>query len=171
MNRSLTLTSRVEPRVSLRAAAPGDLDDLRAWKNANKAGFFFQGDITPEMQKEWYAGYLARPDDFMFVVERDGAKIGCMGLRAAGGAVDVYNIIAAPGGAGKGLMTAAMALMCSYAAAEYGRNIGCLVLKKNPAVSYYQRCGFSVVADGGDHHVFKLDWTRLKPAPYDVAEK
>ena len=123
------------------------------------------------MQETWYAGYQARPNDFMFVVEHDGAKIGCMGFRAEGGAVDAYNIIAAPGGAGKGLMKEAMALMCSYAAAEYSRNIGCLVLKDNPATGFYRACGFSVIGDGGDHHVFKLVWSKNLPVPYDVSEK
>lgn len=172
MNRALTLTARAEPRVRLRSAGPGDLDDLRAWKNANKAGFFFQGEITPEMQAKWFDGYRARPGDFMFVVEHGGAKAGCMGFRVeAGGAVDAYNIIAAPAGAGKGLMKAAMAVMCSYAAAAFTKDIGCRVLKGNPAVGYYQACGFDIVGDGGDHHVFKLDWTRFSPVGYDVAEE
>lgn len=170
MNRPLTLTARSEPRVTLRAAAPGDLEDLRAWKNANKAGFFFQKEITPEMQKEWYASYLKRPDDHMFIVEHEGKKAGCMAFRAEGGAVDAYNIIASPEGAGKGLMKAAMALMCSYAAEKYTRNIGCLVLKDNPAVGYYRACGFSVIGDGGDHRVFKLVWSKKLPVPYDVSE-
>jgi RimJ/RimL family protein N-acetyltransferase len=94
-----------------------------------------------------------------------------MGFRAESGAVDVYNIIGAPAAAGKGLMKAAMALMCSYAADKYTRNIGCLVLKNNPAVGYYKACGFSIIGDGGDHHVFKLVWSSKLPAPYDVSEK
>ena len=163
-------SARAEPRVVLRAAAPADLEDLRAWKNANKAGFFFQGEITAGMQKDWYAAYLKRPDDFMFVVEHEGRKAGCMGFRAESGAVDVYNIIGAPESAGKGLMKAAMALMCSYAAEKYTRNIGCLVLKNNPAVGYYRACGFTVIGDGGNHHVFKLVWSKKLPVAYDVSE-
>lgn len=170
MNRPLVLTARTEPRVRLRAAGPGDLEDLRVWKNANKAGFFFQKEITPEMQKEWYAAYLKRPDDYMFIVEGGGVKAGCMAFRAESGAVDAYNIIASPEGAGKGLMKAAMAVMCSYAAEKYTRNIGCLVLKNNPAIGYYRACGFAVIGDGGDHHVFKLVWSKKLPVAYDVSE-
>lgn len=171
MNRPLVLTAKTEPRVRLRAAGPGDLEDLRLWKNANKAGFFFKGEITPEMQRKWFEGYLSRPKDFMFMAEHAGAKAGCMAFRVLdGGSVDAYNIIGAPGAGGKGLMKAAMALMCSYAAAEFGRDIGCLVLKDNPAVGYYERCGFKIAGDGGDHHVMKLDWTRFTPVPYDAAE-
>jgi RimJ/RimL family protein N-acetyltransferase len=171
MNRNLVVTSRATPRVSLRAAAPGDLEDLRAWKNANKAGFFFKDEITPAMQKAWYEGYLARPDDFMFLVEHEGRKVGCLGFRLLGtGEADAYNIIAAPGAAGKGLMGPAMALLCSYAS-KRTKDIGCRVLKDNPAVGYYERCGFKIVGDAGDHHVFKLDWSRFVPVEYEISEK
>ena len=172
MNKTLVVTARNEPRVSLRAAESRDLEDLRAWKNANKAGFFFQDEITPQMQKTWYESYLSRPNDFMFIVEHGEVKIGCMAFRvSAAGDADAYNIIAAPGGAGKGLMKAAMTLMCSYIAATRTKDIGCLVLKGNPAAGYYQRCGFNIVGDGGDHHIFKLDWTRAVCVPYDILEK
>ncbi len=171
MNRGIVLAARAEPRVVLRSAGRGDLEDLRSWKNANKAGFFFKGEITPEMQEDWFDGYLARPRDFMFVVEHGGRKAGCLGFRILeSGEADAYNIIAAPGGSGKGLMKAAMAVLCSYAAREFTRDIGCRVLKDNPAVSYYERCGFKVVGDGGDHRIFTLDWTRFAPVAYDVTE-
>jgi ribosomal protein S18 acetylase RimI-like enzyme len=171
MNRSLVLTALSAPRVTLRSAAPGDLEDLRAWKNANKPGFFFKGEITPEMQTAWFSGYLARPDDYMFVVEEGGAKIGCLGFRVLEtGEADAYNIIAAPGGAGRGLMRRAMAVLCSYAARRT-KDIGCRVLKDNPAVGYYERCGFKIAGDGGDHHVFKLDWSRFSPVEYEISEK
>jgi RimJ/RimL family protein N-acetyltransferase len=172
LNRSLKLTSRHEPPVILRAAAPADLEDLREWKNANKAGFFFQDEITEQMQKDWYAKYLNRPDDFMFIVEQEGLKVGCMGFRLEGsGAIDTYNIIASPAGAGKGIMKRAMAVLCSYAADFYTKDIGCLVLKSNTAVGYYQSCGFNITGRGDKHHIFKLDWTRFRSVAYDVSEK
>jgi RimJ/RimL family protein N-acetyltransferase len=171
MKTDLVLSARDEPRVRLRAAGPGDLESLRSWKNAHRTSFFFQGEITPQMQAAWYAAYRERPGDFMFVVEHEGRACGCMGFRATeNGAIDAYNIIAAPGAAGRGLMRAGMALMCSYAAAAHGRDIGCLVLKSNPATAYYERCGFRIAGDGGDHHVLKLDWSRFRPVAYDILE-
>lgn len=171
MNRRLLLTARAEPRVVLRSAEARDLDDLRRWKNANKAGFFFKGEITPEMQAKWFDGYRARPKDFMFVVEHAGVRAGCMGFRTLDdGAIDAYNIIAAPEGAGKGLMKAAMAVMCSYAAKTFTKDIGCVVLKDNPAVGYYEACGFKVAGDGGDHDQFKLDWSRFRAVEFDAVE-
>jgi ribosomal protein S18 acetylase RimI-like enzyme len=157
--------------VALRSAGPQDLDNLRVWKNRNKEGFFFQGEITPQMQRDWYAAYLSRERDFMFIVESEAVAVGCMAFRVEElGAIDAYNIIAAPEGAGKGLMKAALAIMCSYAAQRYGPDIGCLVLKNNPAVGYYRACGFEIVGDGGAHHLFKLDWTKFQPVAYTLTE-
>lgn len=169
MDRPLILTSPSLPGLRLRAAGPGDLEDLRVWKNANVAGFFFKGEITPAMQAGWYADYRARPDDFMFIVEKDGAKAGCMGFRMlAGGAADTYNMIAAPAAKGKGVMKAAMLLMCSYIAEARTKDIGCLVVKGNPAVTYYEHCGYRVVGEGEGHHVLKLDWEKFQPVPVEV---
>lgn len=168
MDRPLIVTSPAFPGLRLRAAGPGDLEDLRSWKNANVAGFFFKGEITPAMQARWYADYLARPDDFMFVVEKDGSKAGCMGFRVvAGGAADTYNMIVDPAAKGKGIMKAAMLLMCSYIAKTRTKDIGCLVVKGNPAVGYYEHCGYRVAGDGGDHHVLKLDWKIFQPVPVE----
>ncbi|MEQ1919651.1 MAG: GNAT family N-acetyltransferase, partial [Elusimicrobiota bacterium] len=156
------------PGLRLRAVGPGDLENLRAWKNANVAGFFFRGVITPAMQAEWYEAYRARPDDFMFIVEKDGIQAGCMGFRIRNsGEADTYNMIAAPEAKGRGIMKAAMILMCSYIAQTRTKDIGCLVVKGNPAVSYYEHCGYRVTGDGGDHHVLSLDWSVFKPIPVE----
>lgn len=164
MDRLLILTTPSAPGLRLRAAGPGDLENLRAWKNANVAGFFFRGIITPAMQAQWYEAYLARPDDFMFIVEKDGIKAGCIGFRMlVGGEADTYNMIAAPEAKGQGIMKAAMLLMCSYIASTLTKDIGCLVVKGNPAVSYYEHCGYRVAGDGGDHHILKLDWKGFLP--------
>lgn len=170
MDRPLLLRSSAEPLVRLRSIEERDQDELRAWKNANKSGFFFKGDITPQMQREWFAGYRSRPKDWMFVVEAEGGKAGCMGFRLLeDGSVDTYNMIAAPGFEGKGLMKSAMRVMCSYAAENAGKDIGCLVVLGNPAVKYYEACGYRVVGEGQGHHILKLDWARFKPVPCEVA--
>ncbi len=171
MDRPLTLTSASAPKVSLRAAGHGDLEDLRAWKNANKAGFFFKDEITSQMQREWYEKYRARPNDFMFIVESGGVKAGCMGFRVQDdGSADTYNMIAAPAAKGKGLMKAAMLVMCTYIAERHTKDIGCLVVTGNPAVKYYEHCGYKVVGEGDGHHILKLDWKRFAPVSYIRSE-
>ena len=134
MNRAFTLVYEGEPPVSLRTIAEGDLEELRLWKNSNREAFFFKGEITPQMQRDWFNGYLSRSADYMFVVESGGRKAGCMGFRMEGGAADAYNIIGVPAAQGKGILGRAMRLMCSYILKEHAKRIGCRVLKENPAV-------------------------------------
>jgi len=154
MDRSFTLSAGP---VSLRSIGPGDLEDLRRWKNDNKAAFFFKETITPEMQKKWFEGYLSRPDDFMFVVEAGGVKAGCMGFRLKEGAADVYNVIGAPEGRGKGWLGAAMKRMCEHIReAHRPSRIGCEVVLGNPAVEWYKKQGFRVASQTKDYYVMEL---------------
>ncbi len=170
MNRLFRLTAASSPPVSLRTIGPGDLEELRNWKNANKQAFFFKDEISPAMQKAWFEGYRARPEDFMFVVESGGRKAGCMGFRLQGPAADCYNIIGLPEAAGKGILRAAMTLMCSYIRGEHAALPGCRVLKANPAVGWYEKCGYRVVGEASDHFRLELDAARFKPCAYSRAE-
>lgn len=166
MNRPYALFCPDAPPVRLRAVGEEDLEDLRAWKNAHKDAFFFKGEITPAMQKEWHRGYLARPDDHMFMAEDGGGKAGCLGFRVQGEAADCYNILGAPGAGGKGLMGHAMRLMLSHIFKTRAPRAGCLVLKDNPALSWYEKLGFERAGDGGDHWILAFDPARLSPCPY-----
>lgn len=153
MDRSFTLSAGP---VTLRTIGPEDLEDLRRWKNENKQAFFFQETITPQMQTKWFEGYLKRPDDVMFVVEAGGLKAGCMGYRLEGGAADVYNIIGAPEGRGKGWLGLAMRLMCEHIRAKHTPRIGCRVVKGNPAVEWYRKLGFRVASETPEYYQMEL---------------
>ncbi|MBI3551237.1 MAG: GNAT family N-acetyltransferase [Elusimicrobia bacterium] len=160
-------TAAGTPAVALRAIAEEDLEDLRLWKNANRAGFFFQEVISREMQTKWFEGYLERPHDRMFLVESGPLRAGCMGFRMLAGAADCYNIIAAPQARGKGLLGGAMRLLCSYIAAEHTARIGCRVLKGNPAVDWYRKCGYRIAGEREDHFEMELDLDRFKSCAYE----
>ncbi len=167
MKERFTLTALdATPPVTLRAIAEGDLEDLRLWKNANRSGFFFKGEITAEMQSKWFAEYLGRPHDRMFVAESGTLRAGCMGFRMQEGAADCYNIIGAPEGRGKGILGTAMRLMCTYIKAEHTAQIGCRVLKDNPAVGWYQKCGYRIASDQADYYQMELELTRFEPCAY-----
>jgi len=163
VSKSFVVEAEIEPLVRLRAIGRPDIEDLRVWKNSAKAGFFFKGEINELMQKAWFAGYLSRKDDFMFIVEHEGKKAGCLGFRLEKGRADVYNVIAAPGMGGKGLMTAAMRILCSYIGARHTKNIGCVVLKGNEALKYYDRCGFWISGSGADRDILTLNWDSFRP--------
>lgn len=151
------LESASQPRVRLRPAGPEDLEDLRAWKNANKQWFFFKGEITPGMQKEWFAQYLKLKDDVLFIVEHAGKKAGTLGVRILpNGSADIYNVIAAPDAKGKGVMKIALKTLCAHVAAAKTKKIGCLVLKGNPAAKFYEACGFRKTGEESIHDIFTL---------------
>lgn len=161
------LESASSPRVTLRPATLEDIEDLRVWKNANKQWFFFKGDITVGQQQEWFKGYLSRDDEALFIVEHEGVKAGTLGVRFPDAErADIFNVIAAPGMAGKGLMKAALTMLCTHVAAKKTKNIGCLVLKGNPAAKFYESCGFKKTEEEKIHDIFALDAAAFKPVEY-----
>jgi ribosomal protein S18 acetylase RimI-like enzyme len=166
MNQKFTLISTSKPGIRLRTIETADIEDLRLWKNANSLSFFLKEKISPEGQKEWFKGYLARPQDFMFLIESGGLHAGCMGFRILERAADLYNIIGAPGTQGKGIMKEAMLIMCGFIRNEYTKEIRCLVLKKNPALDWYLKSGYRVVSEYPDHYKLELDTERFPPCAY-----
>ena len=156
----------------LRAIEECDLDDLRVWKNHDRERFFFKGIIGPEQQAQWYAGFRARPEDFMFMVEAPRPptprRVGGMGFRLIEGVVDVYNVIRGEDLHGDDAkMSDALALMCSYAL-SFGRDITLKVLRDNPAVGWYERFLFVRVEERPDHYFMRLDTRTFVPIRYDV---
>ncbi len=150
--------------VWLRTAAASDCENLRSWKNANRHAFFHQDLISPEAQMGWFRAYRGRPDDHMFIVEAP-SDVGCVGFRLLEGEIDVYNVIrGVTGSSRKGEMRDALRLMCAYALSRYGgREIGCKVLIDNPAVAWYERCGFVKRARRDTHYemVLREDFPRI----------
>ena len=166
MNASFTLTC-AEADISLRTITEADLEILRQWKNTQRFSFFYQDIITPEQQRRWYQGYLARPDDYMFIVVHAGQAIGCIGYRLLEGAIDIYNVILGDPAAGKrGWMSQALRLMCSYIIAHFTRDIIAQVLTTNPAIGWYEKNNFFTRARHETHVEMKLDLVRFAPCRF-----
>jgi ribosomal protein S18 acetylase RimI-like enzyme len=148
----------------LRSIATADCETLRQWKNANRHAFFFQGTISPEDQMRWFAGYLERPHDYLFMVCVGPLAMGCMGFRVVGGEADIYNVMRgqdAP--ASRGFMSQAAQLMCSFIVGRFTRRVSAKVLRSNPAIEWYRGNGFEIVAEADDHVVVQLDHQRFEP--------
>jgi RimJ/RimL family protein N-acetyltransferase len=164
MNESFLLVSEALPGVSLRSAAPSDCEDLRAWKNENRQYFFFRDLISVQGQEQWFAGYLHRPEDWMFMVLDGDRTVGCMGVRARDGQADVYNVILGRAEHGRrGLMAGAFRLMCSFAHERLGVPIVARVIKANPALAWYLKRGFDVVGEEDSHVLIRLSDERFEP--------
>ena len=73
-------------RISLRPIEEGDIENLRVLRNANRQYFLSDNEITAEQQKKWYAHYLEKKDDIMFVVENRNRP------GEFGGAISLYDI-------------------------------------------------------------------------------
>jgi hypothetical protein len=162
---SITILPKGHHDLRLRSINSNDLENLRQWKNENKQSFFMNQDITAEQQQKWYSNFSERPDDHMFIVEQldseNWVPIGCMGYRKLDDerCVDCYNIIRAvrlqPASF---TMTDAFGTMLSYTAKNYpGLPIQVKVLSGNPAVSWYERNGFSKLYEKENYFLMELD--------------
>lgn len=149
MNKKIIIVCSDFPELKLVSASDIDQDRLRRWKNDHRTSFFYQKLIQPEQQLEWFRGYQSRDSDYMFMVEERGCPVGCMAFRAEDdNTVDLYNIIRGESGSGKVFMRDAMHVMLAYIRKEFpDREIKCDVLRDNPAVRWYQKCGFAILEE------------------------
>lgn len=149
MKKKIIIICENNPYLKLVSATDADQENLRMWKNSNRTSFFYQEIIQPEQQIKWFQGYLDRADDYMFMVEEDGRPIGCMAFRTEDeNTIDLYNIIRGEESRRWVSMRDALYVMLSYITEKFpGWKIKCDVLKDNPAVKWYQKCGFAILEE------------------------
>lgn len=146
------------PGIELRTIRESDQSELRTWKNQNRQYFFFKELISESAQQEWFGRYLARDDDFMFIVQAEDCNIGCMGIRMLEDTWDVYNVILGDlSFSRRGYMRQGLQMMCGWAAKLHPMRISAKVLKDNPAIDWYCRSGFKIVATHVDHVEIEFD--------------
>lgn len=172
MNRKITITCRSLPGLRLVSATDADQEKLRTWKNNHRTSFFYQEMIQPKQQLKWFQGYLERADDYMFMVEEDGHPIGCMAFRTEDeDAIDLYNIIRGGAGRGKVTMRDAMHVMLVFITEQFPkRKIKCDVLKDNPAVQWYQKCGFAILQEK-EYYVMGISKDKIPVIEIDSEEE
>lgn len=166
MREHLLIISSVYPAIRLRAIEECDQHNLRVWKNANRRFFFYKEVISETAQQEWFEGYQTREYDYMFIVEAEESTIGCMGIRLLEGMWDIYNVILGDERfSKKGYMSQALRVLCSFAIGISNVRLGAKVLSDNPALMWYCRNGFQVVARHSDHIEIELDKSEFVPCP------
>jgi len=154
----------------LRSITERDIENLRVWKNRNKAFFFLKQDITYPQQQKWFQAFTSRDDDFMFVVEqlvdKEWKEIGCMGFRTLEdeGCIDAYNIMRAVKIEPSSFtMSEAFATLLKFAENRYDDlPIRCKVLIGNPAVRWYEKNDFSIIGGTNDYCLMELNKQSLK---------
>lgn len=138
--------------LKLCGVVANDLEFLRVLKNKHKEFFFHKDEITVDQQSKWFESYQSRDWDFMFIVLQGNERIGCMGIRLLSGIWDVYNVILSNQKyKGSGLMGRAFQAMLSFAKEKNYLPIELSVLKSNPAIWWYEKNGFNIIADHLDY--------------------
>lgn len=166
--RSKIEITSIERDITLETISREDIELLREWKNKNKKSFFYNKVITPGQQKEWYEDYLKRTDDYMFIIRFRSNMIGCMGFRVSGGLIDIYNVILGKKEfGGKGLMSRALRLLCSYIIDNFKEDIRLDVLSDNKAKKWYSNNGFIETDIQDDFISMKLDINKFKNLKYN----
>lgn len=174
---------RMKPKVIVRSSRLPDvvlesIDDrhlefLRRLKNAHRHRFFHQEEISVAQQREWYAGYCGRADDWMFVVTCQDRHAACVGYRDAGSHVDLYNLLRdTDAGIRTTCMTDALHLFTSFVSQTTARPLRGRVLIGNPALRWVSARGFVPIGqgerDGRAYCLLEYDPSRAVTHPFVV---
>lgn len=153
--------------INLRLISKSDIEKIRIWKNEHRNSFFYNKIITPKEQAEWFKNYSKRENDFIFIISFDNKDIGCIAFREIEGMIDIYNVILGDKNyGGKGFMSIANAVMCSYISDNFDKEITVKVLKTNPAVKWYLKNNFLKISESEDYVLLKLDTDNFKKVDY-----
>lgn len=138
-----------------------DIERIRTWKNRNRDRFFYKEVISSDEQRSWYQQYLSRAEDYIFVVEAKSMakwdKIGCIGYRKVNDVIDLYNIIRGEKTQERSSMKDAMKMLLAYLMQTYDLRIKCDVLVDNPAVEWYNKCGFLIKDHMDGYYVMEFE--------------
>ncbi len=135
--------------IQLRLAEERDLADMLIWRNRDDVRIWFKtsGPIAPESHQGWFSSYLCKEDDYLFIIESGGRKVGqCAVYRidCVTRSAEVGRFLAAPGESGKGYMRRACTLLTRFAMRELDlRYLYLEVFENNTrALQVYRDCGF-----------------------------
>ena len=95
-------------------------------------------------------------------MEAEEQAVGCMGYRLVSDVVDVYNVIRGDADRAHGVMhRALLALLWAAKERHPESEIIVRVVLGNPAISWYERCGFVEVERREDH--VAMSWQPSAP--------
>ena len=151
------------PRVRLRPLAEADLPLTLRWRNHDDVRVWFRNSdpLTWDQHRGWFERYLAKDDEYQFVIEVGDRPVGQVGLyrldRAAGTAEYGRLMVGEPDAAGRGVAAAATGLLLALAFDRWGLcEVRLEVLAHNArAMRLYDRTGF-VRTGEGDGMVYML---------------
>jgi diamine N-acetyltransferase len=137
--------------VCLRLLEKSDLERTLSWRNQNRQYFFNSDLLSMHQHIAWFNQYLARDDDYVFIIERLSRK------KEPVGQISLYKIdwekrqaefgrllIGEPAAKRMGIANIATEILLDYAFTNLGiETIQLEVLPGNsPAILLYEKCGF-----------------------------
>ncbi|PZQ89725.1 MAG: N-acetyltransferase [Leifsonia xyli] len=146
----------------LRMLEAADLVTTLEWRNHPESRRWFLSTdlVTLESHENWFAGYLGRDDDYLFIVEDQGtpvAQVSLYRIRWDRGEAEFGRLLVAPAERGRGLSHLVTAL-CLRAAEQLGLGRLRLEVKVDNvrAIRGYERAGFRA-AEGVSGDVLPME--------------
>ncbi|MFA5014474.1 MAG: GNAT family N-acetyltransferase [Actinomycetota bacterium] len=157
-----------EGDITLRTIEKDDIESIRKWRNENREYFFYKKIIKAPQQLDWFQTYI-NSSEYIFIVEHEGLKVGCIGYRFLNDDIDVYNVILGNKKfRGKGIMSKALKLICSYIMDNYNKEITLMVVPKNNARIFYLKNNFEEVRREEKFILMKLNINKFEYLKYNL---
>lgn len=159
--------------VRLRLLSEKDLETTMACRNQDDVRVWFKSTqvITLDQHKAWFAHYLKKDDDFVFVVEADGKTVGqaaVYGIDREAGTAEVGRFMVTQEARGRGYLGRACAELLRFCAGQLRLKSVFLEVKEDNAraISMYLRNGFTEEERAGG----MIRMIRPLTAPQDAEE-
>lgn len=142
------LTAHLGESAGFRFITHLDNETLRYWKNRNRRSFFHQDLISMQEQAAWYADYEVNTENVMLIWCPGAVTSGCVGVKRHDNRIEIYNVMSwNPTLKGTGVFSRAVSsLLHSIMLTQQESVIFANVLSDNPAVTWYEKIGFTSVA-------------------------
>jgi diamine N-acetyltransferase len=151
------LSPIVDGDAELRVLTAADLPLTLDWRNHpdSRPWFHSTAPITPDQHAAWFARYLERADDYVFVIEVAGEPVAQVALYdVADGTAEFGRLLVNPQARGRGISHRATQLCLRVADEVLGLTQTHLEVKRDNvrAIRAYEAAGFEAVedADGTD---------------------
>lgn len=150
-------------RILLRPLEKRDIEELRILRNQNRYFFHKTNYITPEQQEEWFAQYLTKENDIMFVIEylcNPGKFMGAIALYNIDKKLKIaeFGRVVVNKNLKKGIGTEAVIAVCSIAFEFLElKRVTAEVLKTNYQASRaYAHAGCIIIGENEKNYILEI---------------
>jgi RimJ/RimL family protein N-acetyltransferase len=159
-----SLRSTSDEIVEIRLLGLADLQATLSWRNReeNRRWFINSNIIEWDSHVKWFEFYQKKSDDFVFVIESDGERVGqcaVYGIDLQKKRAEVGRFLAAPDSAGKGYIKRGCQLLIETCWQQLAlESVFLEVLEENVrAIKLYEKLGFNEVSRKGKLIVLELN--------------